>query len=153
MDDTMFPIGAAALFSLLTIIMLLFELIESSSGDVAVGGAHMAIYNILQTCNFAFQVSFAIPIAIKLFSICPNAQRALKKGSFYLGDEASLAIGWIAFLWLVITAILLILPAKFPVTGESIMVNYCRSPHILSLSSFILTCSYGLYLSLSQHKI
>ena len=117
------------LFCVLTSFVLLGELIESQDGDITVGGSHMAFFSIIQTCNFAFQVSFAIPILLKITCICPMASRALTKGGGYL-ESASFPLGIIAFSWLALTALLELLPMKFPVTATN--MNYTvRRMHLV----------------------
>ena len=92
LDTSLYQTNAMILFSILTSLVLLGELIESQDGDLSVGGSHMAFFSIIQTCNFAFQVSFAIPIFLKITCICPMAYRALTKGGWYL-ESASFPLG------------------------------------------------------------
>ena len=121
LDASLYQTNAMILFCILTSLVLLGELIESENGDITVGGSHMAFFSILQTCNFAFQVSFAIPICLKITCICPMAYRALTKGGWYL-ESASFPLGIIAFSWLALTALLELLPMKYPVTASN--MNY-----------------------------
>ena len=121
LDATLYPVYCMILFCVATAVVLLGVLIESENGDMTVGGSHLAFFAILQTCNFAFQVSFGIPIFLKITYICPMASRAISKATWYL-EEASVPLGWIAFIWLALTAVLELLPMKFPVTAAN--MNY-----------------------------
>ena len=121
LDASLYPVYCMVTFCVATAFVLLGVLIESENGDIAVGGTHLAFFAILQTCNFAFQVSFGIPIFLKITFICPMASRAISKATWYL-ENASVPLGWIAFIWLALTAVLELLPMKFPVTAVN--MNY-----------------------------
>ena len=132
LDASLYPSSAMILFCFLTSLVLLGELIESEDGDITVGGSHMAFFSIIQTCNFAFQVSFAIPILLKITCICPMAYRALSKSGWYL-ESASFPLGIIAFSWLALTALLELLPMKFPVTASN--MNYTVRTHTVCIQN------------------
>ena len=108
LDDRSYANNAAIGFFFLNVIVLTFDVLEDLDGG-------QIFYSLLQTTNFSFQISFGIPILLKITSLCPKARIALLQTSFSLGPW-SYAMGCVACFFLFSTALLLLLPTFYPVT-------------------------------------
>ena len=69
---------------------------------------------IVSLCTVGFQVSYAIPIYLRV----TVARNSFKQGNFSLG-RWSILIGWLSAIWLTFTSILFFWPLEFPVTSDS----------------------------------
>jgi amino acid transporter len=69
---------------------------------------------IVSLCTVGFQVSYAIPIYLRV----TTARNSFQPGNFHLG-RASIIIGWLSALWLTFTSVLFFWPLEFPVTRDS----------------------------------
>ena len=115
LDERTYAANATLLFFFLAAIILALDVVEDLDGNGQI------FYSILQTTNFAFQVSFGIPILLKVTRPCPFAVDALQKATFYMGNW-SFGMGCVAAFFLFSTAVMLNVPTMYPVTAES--MNY-----------------------------
>ena len=116
LNDNHYPFYSMLLFFIMTIFIFILDMIENADGANDTDVQHMAFTSVLQTSNFAFQLSFGIPILLKITYISQMAQKSIEKAYFYLGPVWSIILGWIAIIWLFSTAILLLLPTLYPLT-------------------------------------
>ena len=115
LDERTYAANATLLFFFLAAMILALDVVEDLDGNGQI------FYSILQTTNFAFQVSFGTPILLKITRPCPFAIEAIKNSHFYLGNW-SFVMGCVAVFFLFSTAVMLNIPTMYPVTGES--MNY-----------------------------
>lgn len=108
-----YPLNAQTLFAVLVYALLCVPLMSSYGST--------AFYMILSTSVLSYQITFTIPIIIKLFFLNYSAKKALKKSAFYLGDF-SYFLGIVALIWQVTTITLLLFPFNYPVT--TLNMNY-----------------------------
>lgn len=85
---------------------------------VAIGQDTLAYNSLAAIVTLGFQFSYAIPIGLKALAV---ADHPFPESAFTLGKFSTPAC-WIAFVWLVFTAIAFMLPLESPVTGAT--MNY-----------------------------
>ena len=78
-------------------------------------GATQAFYAITGLTTIGYQISYAIPIALRLF------KSDFVKGVIHLGPFSEI-IGWISVIWLIVTSIFFFWPTAYPV--NEVDMNY-----------------------------
>ena len=76
-EDSGVPIRSMLLLAAMTVVLLMLPLMSSEGAT--------AFYTILEVSSFGFQVAVLIPLATKVFYLCPYAEQALRIAPFSLG--------------------------------------------------------------------
>jgi amino acid transporter len=94
--------------------------------------SHAVFISLITLTISGFQISYAIPIAIKALYPTPGG---FPLAPFRLGRRISKVFAFISFIWLLFTGIVVYLPAEYPITSENF--NYA-----IMLAAFIIIIAY-----------
>jgi len=100
------PVRVVLVIYLFDAILLLLQLANSA-----------AFSAIVSLCTIGFQISYAIPIWLRV----TQSRNTFKQGAFNLG-RYSIACGWISASWLTFTSLLFFWPFSYPV--NEVNMNY-----------------------------